>query len=254
MDNLPNDPSNPNNGNNNNPPPLFGSTFSPHTNPPDPNNPYASPPQPQQPIPQPPTPPTPNPPNTPNLPEDPHHATYSEVAQHKLRDSHGRFATDHIPQDPAPQTVSAPSFWRKILGYIINYFKKMTIKRFLTLVSAIYLITTNGPIQNGIEYFFPYSSPILHRQTAHQGILQTTGSGQYQLLLPDNSVYTLYFKPSASLINLKKINEAVVKGNLTWTPYVIENAEVYPLNITLPENPPAPVYNPPASNSAQQNP
>lgn len=76
MDNLPNDPSNPNSNNNSTPPP-FGSGFTPHTNPIDPNNPYASQPQPN-PVPPPPQTPPQSPLNTsqilggaegPNLPK-----------------------------------------------------------------------------------------------------------------------------------------------------------------------------------------
>lgn len=36
--------------------------------------------------------------------------------------------------------------------------------------------------------------------------------------LVDGQVYTLNFKPAANLNNLKKLNEVVVKGNLTWVP------------------------------------
>lgn len=89
--NLPNDPPDQN-GNNNPTPPSFGSNFDPHSNPVDPNNPYQSSPPPQTPLPDP-----------PNIPEDsnsPKHATYSEVAQHKIRDSHGRFIHSENSADP----------------------------------------------------------------------------------------------------------------------------------------------------------
>lgn len=172
--------------------------------------------------------------DNPNFSHPPHHATYSEVAQHKLRDSHGRFASDYLPQDPASQNINPPPFWTKIMDYIVQYLKKLSFKKVLAIASFISLLATNGPLQNIIEQFFPYSSPILHRQVAHQGILQISGNGSYALFLPDKSVYSLYFKPSSTLTNLKKISEVVVKGNLTWTPYVIENAEVYPISITSP--------------------
>ncbi len=143
MDNLPNDPSNPNNGNNNNPPaspdgsqggpPPFGSGFSPHSNPVDPNNPYQSQPL-QQPIPQPPTPPVPNLPNTPNTPlssealakedENPDalkHEHYSEAAQNKPRDEHGHFIHTNDPQTPPTSpNPSAPSNPTSFLPPIIE--------------------------------------------------------------------------------------------------------------------------------------
>lgn len=130
MDNLPKDP--PDQINNSVPPP-FGSGFNPHTNPIDPNNPYAS--QPQQPnYPQQPQVPIPEPlnalntptttqqqgqapfspsitPNTPNVPENPDtlkHEHYSEVAQNKPRDEHGHFI--HANPDPqTPQNTPNPS-------------------------------------------------------------------------------------------------------------------------------------------------
>lgn len=105
----PNDPSNPNNGNNNNPPPPFGSGFTPHTNPINPTNPYASQPQPN------PVPPPPQtlPPNLPNIPENPDalkHEHYSEAAQNKPRDEHGHFVhTNPDPQTPIQSGQTPPT-------------------------------------------------------------------------------------------------------------------------------------------------
>lgn len=114
MDNLPKDPTDQNN---NSVPPAFGSDFTPHTNPIDPNNPYQS---------QPPQTPTseplnhPNPPNisnTPDVPENPDalkHEHYSEAAQNKPRDEHGHFIHPQSSQTPptfqtAPNTPNYPS-------------------------------------------------------------------------------------------------------------------------------------------------
>lgn len=114
MDNLPNDPSNPNNGNNNNSLPPFGSGFTPHANPVDTNNPYQSQP-PQNPVPQPPQPPvstptSPSPPIIPENPDDLKHERYSEVAQQKPRDEHGRFIKDDDPSpSPNPSVPSGSS-------------------------------------------------------------------------------------------------------------------------------------------------
>ncbi len=216
MDNLPKDP--PDSGNNNNPtPPPFGSSFNPHSNPVDPNNPYSS--QPTPPPPQAPFPETPN----------PHHASYAEVAQHKLRDSHGKFATDHISSDPSIQP--APNIFKRIFDFLIKIkWQKVTL--YITgLVTLILLIISNPTFQNLVNHFFPNSSPILGRAISLQGVLKSSESGIYSLVLPDQQTYTIHFKPTTALTNLKKLNEVVVKGNLTWTPYVIENAEIYPLNL-----------------------
>jgi len=121
---LPNDPPDQNN-----PLPPFGSNFNPHTNPVDPNNPYASQPQSSSYPPQPPQPSIPpqipNPvlqgqtplnPTTPNTSENPDalkHEHYSEVAQEKIRDEHGRFIHTQSPPNPSvpltpPQAGQAP--------------------------------------------------------------------------------------------------------------------------------------------------
>ncbi|MBI2596766.1 hypothetical protein HYW41_01295 [Candidatus Daviesbacteria bacterium] len=91
MDNLPKDPPDENK-----PPPPFGVNFNPHSNPVDPNNPYASQPQPpsQTPISN-----TPNPSNTPDQ-----QSIHEEVARHRLRDAEGHFLPYEHPVGPQPQT------------------------------------------------------------------------------------------------------------------------------------------------------
>lgn len=100
-DNLPKDP--PNSGNGNGTPPPFGSSFDPHTNPVDPNNPYQSQP-PQNPVP-------PNPPNLPNQEAedkviDPHQ---SEVAKHQARGPDGKFVSSEHTINPHPKSSSEPA-------------------------------------------------------------------------------------------------------------------------------------------------
>lgn len=122
MDNLPSDPSNPNN---NNPPPPFGSGFTPHTNPIDPNNPYASQPQPN-PVPPPPQTPPLNTPNTPENPDALKHEHYSEAAQNKPRDEHGHFVhTNADPQTPnqseqTPPTTPSPQTNHSVLPPLVE--------------------------------------------------------------------------------------------------------------------------------------
>lgn len=110
MDNLPKDPSNQNSNNNPTPQP-FGSDFNPHTNPIDPNNPYQTQPDPIPPPPQTPPPNTPNPPKISKIlseaegPDALKHEHYSEAAQEKPRDEHGRFKSESsqaslIPERP----------------------------------------------------------------------------------------------------------------------------------------------------------
>ncbi len=226
MDNsLPNDPPNSGNGR----PPPFGRDFNPHVNLQDPNNPY------QTYVPS-------SSPQTP--PSDP--STYSEVAQHKLRDSHGRFSSDHLSENPDPQTTSkilseveGPNIFKRIFDFLIKI-KWTKLTAYITgLAALIYLIVSNPTFQNLINHYFPNSSPVLGRAISLQGVLKSSQSGIYSLVLPNNESYTIHFKPTSSLTNLKKLNEVVVKGNLTWTPYVIENAEIYPLNFTAEDSSPA---------------
>lgn len=223
--NLPNDSKNSGNGH----PPAFGSEFNPHTNPQDPNNPYQtySPPPISQTT-------TPTSPNIPNPPDQP--STYSEVASHKLRDSHGRFATDHVSNNSDSQTtltsLNTPNIFKRVFDFLTKI-KWTKVTAYLTGAAAlIYLIVSNPFFQNLVNHYFPNSSPILGRAISLQGVLKSSESGIYSLVLPNHETYTLHFKPTTSLTNLKKLNEVVVKGNLTWTPYVIENAEIYPLNLS----------------------
>lgn len=161
----------------------------------------------------------------------PKSSVHSQTAREETRDQYGKFTrspsySPNLPYSPTP--YSTPNFftivWTKL--------SKLTLKKIATTLALISLIATNGLSLTVIELFFPHSSPVFHRTVAHQGTLKTSGNGLYFLMLPDNSVYTLYLKPSPILNTLKNLNEVVVKGNLTFTPYVIENAEIYPLNIS----------------------
>lgn len=171
MDNLPKDPSNPNNGNNNNPPPPFGSGFTPHANPVDPNNPYQTQPQPN-PVPPPaqiPSLSTPNPPNTPDVPENPDtlkHEHYSKAAQNKPRDEHGHFIhTNPDPQTtnqsgqtppttPTSQTAPNPSFLPPLIE--INQNTKPTEKEDPPLFGFF--------LTNPVTYLKKFLSKLLKRQ------------------------------------------------------------------------------------------
>lgn len=165
------------------------------------------------------------------------HSTYTEVAQHKLRDSHGKFATDYVSQNPdLANAINPPNIFKKIWRYMT----KLSIKKILAILAFSSLTVSNPFFQNLVAYYFPNSSPVLGRTISYQGILKSSQSGIYSLVLPDQQTYTIHFKPTTSLTNLKKLNEVVVKGNLTWTPYVIENAEVYPLNLSAGDFSPVP--------------
>lgn len=238
-------------------PPPFGSSFNPHANPQDPNNPYAS--SPQQ------TPSLPNNPNPPNLPNDPNlvDPVQSWIAKHEQRDGSGKFTKVENtlpPNSPDPSNPSgipnSESNFKKIIKFIVKI-KWVKVAAYLTgFAGVLFLIINYPPVQNLINHYFPNSSPVFARPVSLQGTLRESTTGVYSLVLPNQEAYTLHFKPSASLTNLKKLNEVIVKGNLTVEPFVIENAEIYPLNFTLPEETPktAPVQTAtPATSSAQDN-
>ena len=147
---------------------------------------------------------------------------HSDTAKREPRGEHGEFASTHIVAQNTPSLTSR----------IWDYLSKISLKKLITTMGLISIIATNGLSLTLIERLFPHSSPIFHRQVAHQGILNTSGGGIYTLTLTDNSVYTLNLKPSGNLKNLKNLNEVVVRGNLTFTPYLIDNAEIYPVNIS----------------------
>lgn len=168
------------------------------------------------------------------MPKSP--SVHSQTARAEIRDEFGKFT--HPQSNPNPPIPSPPSNppATSFINNLWHKLSKLSLKKITTILAFVSLIATNGLSLTILELFFPHSSPVFHRSVAHQGILKTSGAGQYFLVLTDNSAYTLYLKPSSNLNNLKNLNEVVVKGNLTATQYVIENAEIYPVNITIPYN------------------
>lgn len=255
MDNLPKDPPDQNN-NGNFTPPTFGSGFTPHTNPIDPNNPYATQP--------------PNPPTSPAGGPTP--SVHSEVAEHRPRDAHGHFLpySQTIPASPAggpiPQTTPNPApsgaglpplvetdpkqdskdsdppiftirnpityikrWWNKILAKEGVDFKLGFKIRPITAVLIASIIISGG-IGSGVtafalKTFFPTSSPVLHRQIIEQGTIQTGTAGFY-LTATDSSIWKL--KPKKPNVNLKDQvgKQVTVAGNLTREANLIEVSEI----------------------------
>lgn len=165
-------------------------------------------------------------------------SVHSQTAREEIRDEYGKFAS-HPQSNPSTATISNPSLTPtstniSFLQNLWTKLSKLSLKKITTILVFVSLVATNGISLTVIELFFPHSSPVFRRTVAHQGTLKTSGNGEYYLMLPDNSVYTLYLKPSPILNTLKNLNEVVVKGNLTAKSYVIENAEIYPLNISTP--------------------
>lgn len=166
-------------------------------------------------------------------------SVHSQTAREEVRDQFGKFTSPQPSLPNSPNPPNTPSFFSNLWKNL----SKLSLKKITAILAFVSLVATNGISLTIIELFFPHSSPVFHRSVAHQGILKTSGNGQYSLELSDSSVYTLYLKPSPTLNSLKNLNEVVVRGNLTLTPYVIENAEIYPLNISTP-NPPNTPNNP----------
>lgn len=288
MDNLPKDP--PDDNGNNPTPPSFGSSFNPHTNPVDPNNPYSSQPLPNS------VSSTPNYPN--DNPEEIKHANYSEVAQSKPRDEHGRFIPDDDNQNPTPPTSqpaptspnpsSAPNpstplpititentkYSEKkdpplfnisvIFTNPITYFKKwldkflknqdidlrLKIKPFATIGLVLAFGMVGGTAFSVGRYFFPNSSPILHRQVVYPGVVQKGEAGQYYLMSADSTLWKL--KPKINNIKLSELvdKRVVVTGNLTSEKHLIEVSEVIVSESNTQALAPTPIPSPQISNSS----
>lgn len=246
MDNLPKDPPDENT------PPTFGTQFNPHTNPVDPNNPYSSQP-PQTPYPD-------------NDPDSLKHAHYSEAAQEKPRDEHGRFIPDSPDPIPTPTPpVTPPSnhstpppititqntkysekkdpplfnisvIFTNPVTYLKNFLSRflknqdidlrLRIKPFATIGLVIAFGLVGGTAFSIGRYLFPNSSPILHRQVVYPGIVQKGEQGQYYLMSYDSTLWKL--KPKINNIKLSELvdKRVVVTGNLTSESHLIEVSEV----------------------------
>lgn len=241
-------------------------------------NPWSSPPAPN---PDPPAP-SPVPP-----PSDPIIQAHSETAKHEQRDEHGRFfheSTQTTPTSPNPPNNSnfplPVSFTQNnkyserndpplVAVSVTNpvTYLKLFLKRFLknegidihlkikplTVIACVLALSTAfGTGFNVAQIFFPTSSPLLHRAITLQGNIQRSGTGQYYLSLPDNSVWTL--RPKNNNINLANdINRQVmVKGNMTPENNVIEVKEILVFDRATPVfSNPVPIQPYPATNSAQ---
>lgn len=115
----------------------------------------------------------------------------------------------------------------------------------LTAIGIAIALTGGGGIVGGIiTYFYPYNSPVLHREVIYQGSLQKTEKG-FLLTLPNSDLYTLKPKTN-SAVNFQNLQsgQALVKGNLTPEKFVIEVSEITLLtsssspNLLVSPNPP----------------
>lgn len=147
--------------------------------------------------------------------------------------------TPNSPNTPNPVEIFAPkqhNFFKRVFVWASKIkWVKVTLY-FAGFGTFLALIISHPAFKNAVNHYFPNSSPVFGRDVSFQGVLKSSSTGLYTLILPDSSSYILHFKPSATLTNLKRLREVVVKGNFTWEPFVIENAEVYPLNFTIPDD------------------
>lgn len=106
---------------------------------------------------------------------------------------------------------------------------RLRIKPFATIGLGLAFLAVSGTSFSIGRYLFPNSSPIFHREVIYQGSVQKTDQGIY-LALPNSDLYTLKLKEK-SIVNFNTLQEgqALVKGNLTVQPFVIEVSEIIPL-------------------------
>lgn len=121
----------------------------------------------------------------------------------------------------------------------VTYFKKW-VEKFLKNqdidfhlrirpFAAIGLIMTISIVGGGAftigRYFFPYSSPVFHRQVVYPGTIQKGDKNQFFLMTQDATPWKLKPKTSINLENLIG-RQVVVTGNLTAEKYLIEVSEL----------------------------
>ncbi len=107
---------------------------------------------------------------------------------------------------------------------------RIRIKPFATIGLFLAFAAVSGTSFSVGRYLFPNSSPIFHREVIYQGSLQKTDQG-ITLALPNSDSYTLRLKEK-STVNLNNLKEGqvLVKGNLTFTPFVIEVSDITSLS------------------------
>lgn len=156
----------------------------------------------------------------------------------------------HVTHDEKVKEKDPPMVDLKVsnpVTYLKNWLKKLLgnegidirIKiKPLTVVAFALAFTAVGGIGFSIgKFFFPNSSPILHREIKLQGLLQQNTSG-YSLILADSTIYNI--KPLSNNLNLESNSgkEVLAKGNLTPEPYQLEISEPV-INLTANSTPPA---------------
>lgn len=171
---------------------------------------------------------TPTPPNFPNTPNPSPPPTSPIQVIHGSGGSSGK-DDDSLVQGGFKITNPFSAFFNFLKKQIKNSNVKISIPAFTFIGLAVALTGGGGIIGGLIVYFFPNSSPVLHRAVMYQGELQKNDKGFY-LTLPNSDLYTLKPKSNSS-INFKSLTSgpALVKGNLTPEKYVIEVSEIISL-------------------------
>lgn len=140
-----------------------------------------------------------------------------------------KYSEKHDPPMVAVTVTNPVTYFKK---WVTKFFKNqdidlhLRIKPFATIGLIIAFATVSGTSFSIGRYFFPNSSPILHRAITLQGEVQRSESGLYYLSLPDNTIWTL--KPKTANINLNNVlgKQVLVKGNMTAEANVVEVKEV----------------------------
>ncbi|TSC88227.1 MAG: Uncharacterized protein G01um10147_132 [Microgenomates group bacterium Gr01-1014_7] len=124
---------------------------------------------------------------------------------------------------------------------------RLKIKPFATAGLILTFTVVGGGAFTIGRYFFPYSSPIFHRQVVYPGIIQKGESGGYVLQTSDSVMWKL--KSKHNNINLSNLDgkAVVITGNLTTENYLIEVSEV--IVADSPSQPAPPIPSPTLPNS-----
>lgn len=176
-----------------------------------------------------------------NLDPNPVHNIHIEKASHK-EDSEEKFHTPKVIEvkDTTKYKKDDPPLVDLKITNPVKYLK-LWLKRLLKnegidirvrirpltaiAIGVAFATFFAGTGFSAAQIFFPTSSPILKREVSYQGTIQKGENGYFYMILPNGAMYKL--TPKSRLNMDSYINKsAIIKGNLTREPNVINVSEV----------------------------
>jgi len=140
-----------------------------------------------------------------------------------------KYSEQNDPPMVDVKVTNPVTYFKKWVGKLLNNQDidiRLKIKPFATIGLILAFTAVGGTTFSIGRYFFPNSSPVLHRAISLQGTVQRSETGQNYLSLQDGSLWSL--KPVNGKVNLVNVagKQVTVKGNLTAEANVINVSEV----------------------------